>query len=117
MFLFCIARYPALNIHDCHDSSSNSFIYLAEKAFSEPSMGQIILLASFIFFGLLTLILMLLLLMFWWIPVLKDTKKVLEVLLLVFPPYALGTGCLCGSSLIELPRRRTALPGHGTDQG
>ena len=54
-------------------------------------MGQIILLASFIFFGLLTLILMLLLLMFWWIPVLKDTKKVLEVLLLVFPPYALGT--------------------------
>ena len=73
---------------------SNSFIYLAEKMFTEPSMGQIILLASFIFFGLISLVLMLLLLMFWWIPVLQDVKKVLEVVLLLFPPYALGGGFL-----------------------
>ena len=57
-------------------------------------MGQIILLASFLFFGLITLIVMLLLLMFWWIPVLQDVRKVLEVVLLLFPPYALGGGFL-----------------------
>jgi hypothetical protein len=80
MFLFCLA--------------SNCFIYLAEKAFTEPSMGQIILLASFIFFGLITLVLMLLLMMFWWISALQDARKVLEVVLLLFPPYALGGGFL-----------------------
>ena len=57
-------------------------------------MGQIILLASFIFLGLMTLVVMLLLLMFWWMPRLQEVKKVLEVVLLIFPPYALGGGFL-----------------------
>ena len=76
MFVFCM--------------TSNAFIYLAEKRFKEPSMGQIILLTSFIFLGLIFLVLMLLLFMFWWIKPLQDAKKILEVILLVFPPYALG---------------------------
>ena len=67
---------------------------MAEKAFSEPSMGQIILLASFIFLGLMTLVVMLLLLMFWWVAHLQEAKKVLDVVLLIFPPYALGGGFL-----------------------
>ena len=67
---------------------------MAEKGFREPSMGQIILLASFIFLGLITLVVMLLLLMFWWMPRLQAAKKVLEVVLLIFPPYALGGGFL-----------------------
>ena len=67
---------------------------MAEKWFREPSMGQIILLASFIFLGLMTLVVMLLLLMFWWMPRLQEVKKVLEVVLLIFPPYALGGGFL-----------------------
>ena len=57
-------------------------------------MGQIILLASFIFLGLVSLVVMLLLLMFWWMPRLQAAKKVLEVVLLIFPPYALGGGFL-----------------------
>ena len=69
-------------------------VYLAEKGFTEPSMGQILLLASFIFTGLLCLVVMLLLMMFWWMPKLQKAKKVLEVLLLIFPPYALGGGFL-----------------------
>lgn len=38
-------------------------------------MGQIILLASFIFLGLMTLVVMLLLLMFWWVAHLQEAKK------------------------------------------
>ena len=57
-------------------------------------MGQIILLASFIFIGLICLVVMLLLLMFWWMPHLQEAKKILEVVLLIFPPYALGGGFL-----------------------
>ena len=108
MFLFCLARChthlhhaspsppPPLTLPSHHaltvslNFPSNSFIYLAEKAFSEPSLGQIILLTSFIFFGLGSLVVMLLLLMFWWLPALQEAREVLEVLLLIFPPYALG---------------------------
>ena len=53
-------------------------------------MGQIILLTSFIFTGLASLVVMLLLLMFWWLPALQEAREVLELLLLLFPPYALG---------------------------
>ena len=70
--------------------ASNGLIYILEKAFSEPSLGQIIVLTSFIFISLVTSITMLLLTMFWWIPALRDMKKLLEVLLLIFPPYALS---------------------------
>lgn len=81
MFVFCM--------------TSNAFIYLAEKGFKEPSMGQIILLTSFIFIGLIFLVLMLLMFMFWWIKPLQDAKKILEVIFLIFPPYALGNNtCL-----------------------
>ena len=70
--------------------ASNSLIYIIEKAFSEPSLGQIIVLTTFIFISLVTSITMLLLTMFWWIPALRDLKKLLEILLLIFPPYALS---------------------------
>ena len=70
--------------------ASSSFVYIIEKAFSEPSLGQIIVLTSFIFVSLVTSITMLLLTMFWWIPTLRSLKKLLEVLLLIFPPYALS---------------------------
>ena len=76
MLLYCLA--------------SNSLVYLLEKCFREPSMGQIIVLTSFIFTSLLTCITMLLLTMFWWIRPLQKAKEILQVLLLVFPPYALS---------------------------
>ena len=71
-------------------TASNSLVYLLEKCFREPSMGQIIVLTSFIFTSLLSCITMLLMTMFWWIRPLQKAKKVLEVLLLIFPPYALS---------------------------
>ena len=76
MFVFCM--------------TSNAFIYLAEKVFNDPSMGQIILLTSFIFTGLIFLVVMLLLFMFWWIKPLQDAKKILDFVLLIFPPFSLG---------------------------
>ena len=68
----------------------NSSVYIIEKIFIEPSLGQIIILTSYIFTSLLTSITMLLLTMFWWIRSLQSAKKFLEVFLLIFPPYALS---------------------------
>lgn len=73
--------------------SSNSFIYIVEKLFSESSLGQIIILTCFIFTSLVTSITMLLLTMFWWIIPLQEAKKVLSTLFLIFPPYALSIFC------------------------
>ena len=71
-------------------TASNSLVYLLEKCFREPSMGQIIVLTSFIFTSLLTSITMLMLTMFWWIRPLQKAKEFLEIFLLIFPPYALS---------------------------
>ena len=71
-------------------TASNSLVYLLEKCFREPSMGQIIVLTSFIFISLLTSITMLMLTMFWWIRPLQKAKEFLEIFLLIFPPYALS---------------------------
>ena len=55
MFAFCLA--------------STAFIYLVEKAFSEPSMGQLVVLCSTTLIGLMTLVVTLILQLLWWIPV------------------------------------------------
>ena len=75
-------------------TASNSFVYIVEKIFSESSFGQIIVLTSFIFISLASSVTMLLLTMFWWIIPLQKAKKVLEVVLLLLPPYALSGGFL-----------------------
>ena len=70
--------------------ASNSLVYIIEKLFSQPSFGQIIVLTTFIFITLTSSIIMLLLTMFWWMVPLQNFKKILEVILLIFPPYALS---------------------------
>ena len=70
--------------------ASNSLVYIIEKLFSQPSFGQIIVLTTFIFITLTTSIIMLLLTMFWWMVPLQNFKEILEVILLIFPPYALS---------------------------
>ena len=70
--------------------TSNSLIYLIEKLFTEPSLGQIIILTCFIFTSLTTSIIMLLATMFWWIASLRKAKEIFEVVFLLFPPYALS---------------------------
>ena len=68
----------------------NTFIYLFEKCFAEPSFGQVILFTGCIFSGVLTLIVMLLLFMYWWIRPLVRAREILITALLIIPPYALG---------------------------
>ena len=75
-------------------TASNSFVYIVEKMFSESSFGQIIVLTSFIFISLASSVTMLLLTMFWWIVPLQKAKKILEIVLLLLPPYALSGGFL-----------------------
>ena len=98
-------------------TASNSLVYLLEKCFREPSMGQIIVLTSFIFTSLLTSITMLMLTMFWWIRPLQKAKEVLEIFLLIFPPYALSK-----SDSVKLIKLRTIFfffrrrfPQHGSE--
>lgn len=75
-FLFCL--------------SINTMIYLIEKAFTEPGVGQVLVFTGSLLTGVLTLILMLLMQMYWWIKPLADARKLLKTLFLILPPYALG---------------------------
>ena len=68
----------------------NTFIYMIEKCFREPSFGQVIIFTGCIFSGVLTLMVMLLLYMYWWIKPLADAREFLITTLLIIPPYALG---------------------------
>ena len=65
-------------------------IYLVEKVFTEPGVGQVLVFTGCLFTGVLTLILMLLMQMYWWIKPLADARKLLQILFLILPPYALG---------------------------
>jgi len=76
MFFYCICM--------------NCLVYLLEKAFHEPSLGQIVILTLSVFTGIATLILMLLLFFFWWIRPIVETRKLLSIVLLILPPYAAG---------------------------
>ena len=49
--------------------ASASLVYLFEKAFDEPSMGQLVVLCGNSLIGLLTLMISLILQLLWWIPV------------------------------------------------
>jgi hypothetical protein len=66
-------------------------VYIVEKSFQEPSFGQIVMLTVSVFTGIGTLVIMLLLFFVWWIRPIVKARKLLSVLLLIFPPYALGT--------------------------
>ena len=55
LFAYCIA--------------TTSGVYLAEKAFDEPSMGQLIVLSTNMLIGMLTLVIILILNALWWVEV------------------------------------------------
>ena len=68
----------------------STFSYILQRLFGEPSYGQVVIFTCCIFIGVMTLMVMLLTFMYWWIPVMIDARKVLNMALLVLPPYALG---------------------------
>ena len=49
--------------------SSTAFVYCIEKAFRDPSMGQLVVLCSTILIGMVTLVITLILQMLWWLQV------------------------------------------------
>jgi hypothetical protein len=49
--------------------ATTSLVYVVEKAFSEPSMGQLVVLCTNMLVGMLTIIATLILKMLWWIEV------------------------------------------------
>ena len=84
-------NFPAtLLLFFLYSQTVNTFVYLLEKVFTEPSIGQVLIFTGCVFTGVLTLILMLLFYMYWWIKPLADARKYLSTILLILPPYALG---------------------------
>jgi ABC-type amino acid transport system permease subunit len=68
----------------------NCAVYLLEKLFQEPSLGQIVTLTVAVFIGISTLILMLLLFFFWWLKPIVEARKLLNIIFLLLPPFAAG---------------------------
>jgi len=74
----------------CYSICMNCLIFLTEKIFQDPSLGQIISLTTAVFTGISTLVLMLLLFFFWWIKPIVEARKLLNILFLLLPPFAAG---------------------------
>ena len=74
----------------CYCTCMNCLVYILEKGFQEPSLGQIVTLTVAVFIGIGTLVVMLLLFFFWWIRPIVEARKLLNIVLLVLPPYAVG---------------------------
>ena len=84
-------NYPAtLLLFLCYCMTINTMIYVAEKRFSEPSYGQVLVFSGCIITGCFTLVIMLLFFMLYWIQHIADARKLLSIVFLVLPPYALG---------------------------